>query len=68
VSKTSFTKGDRVLKEKVLNIRNALGTVEKITSEYVVVLWDDVNGHWHYTKSQAETLELLEEEQEAPHD
>ncbi len=68
MSKTSFTKGDRVLKEKVLNIRNALGTVEKITSEYVVVLWDDVNGHWHYTKSQAETLELLEEEQEAPHD
>ena len=65
MSKTSFAKGDRVLKEKVLNIRNALGTVEKITSEYVVVLWDDVNGHWHYTKSQAETLELLEEEQEA---
>ena len=68
MSKTGFTKGDRVLKEKVLNIRNALGTVEKITAEYVVVLWDDANGYWHYTKSQAETLELLEEEQEAPHD
>tara|TARA_A100001011_G_C13888539_1_gene665988 strand:+ start:112 stop:318 length:207 start_codon:yes stop_codon:yes gene_type:complete len=68
VTKISFTKGDRVLKEKVLNVRNALGTVEKITAEYVVVLWDGVNGYWHYTKSQAETLELLEEEQEVSHD
>ncbi len=51
--------GDRVSKEKVLKVANASGTVEKVTSDYVVVIWDGVNGHWHYTKEQAKSLKLL---------
>ena len=53
--------GDRVLKDRVLKVENAMGTVEKITKEYVVVVWDDVNGHWHYTKEQAKKLEVIDE-------
>ena len=52
--------GDRVSKEKVLKVVDANGTVEKVTSDYVVVIWDDVNGHWHYTKEQAKSLKVLD--------
>jgi len=51
--------GDRVMKSKVLTSTPAVGTVEKITKEYVVVVWDEVNGHWHYTHKQAKKLEII---------
>ena len=53
--------GDRVLKDRVLKVENATGTIEKITKEYVIVIWDNINGHWHYTKEQAKSLEVASE-------
>lgn len=53
--------GDRVTKQKVMSVENALGTVDKITKDYVVVIWDKVNGHWHYTHDQAAALEPVDE-------
>ena len=37
----------------------AKGTVIKITTEYLVVKWNDINGEWHYTLEQAEALEVI---------
>ena len=40
----------------------AVGRIEKITADgYIVVKWDDINGHWHYTKEQAQKLEIINE-------
>ena len=52
--------GNRVKICKVWKYDRAEGTIEKITSEYVVVKWDGIPGHWHYTKEQAEKLEVLD--------
>ena len=54
--------GDRVRRDKVMGVKNVYGTVEKITSHYVIVIWDDINGHWHYTHEQSKTLEVVDEE------
>ena len=51
--------GDRVRKDEVLKTTKPTGTIERITQEYVIVVWDDINGHWHYTPEQAKTLEIL---------
>lgn len=51
--------GDRVKKDLVLKVENATGTIEKINKDYVVVVWDNINGHWHYTHEQAKALELI---------
>ena len=56
--------GNRVTKKKVMNVTDAQGTVNKITETYVVVVWDKVNGFWHYTKDQAKTLKVIGDEQE----
>jgi hypothetical protein len=53
--------GDRVTKEKVMSVVNAVGTVERVTRDYVVVVWDEVNGYWHYTHEQAKALEAADE-------
>lgn len=53
--------GDRVKKAKVMKVENAIGTIEKITQDYIVVVWDRVNGHWHYTHQQSHKLELIDE-------
>ena len=53
--------GDRVLMERVLKVQNATGTIKKITKEYVVVTWDNINGEWHYTHDQSKELEVLDE-------
>jgi hypothetical protein len=37
----------------------AKGVIEKVTSEYVVVKWDNTPGHWHYTKEQSQRLEFI---------
>ena len=51
--------GDRVLKERVLKVQNATGTIKKLTREYIIVAWDNINGEWHYTKEQAKSLEII---------
>ena len=53
--------GDRVTKDKVVKVNNPPGIIEKITKDYVVVKWDNINGHWHYTHLQAEQLEVINE-------
>ncbi len=37
----------------------AFGYVSKITSDYIVVIWEGINGEWHYTQKQAERLEII---------
>lgn len=53
--------GDRVSMKDVWKYDYAAGEIEKITSDYVVVKWDEIPGHWHYTKEQAQRLELINE-------
>jgi len=56
MSETSFKVGDRVKMSPMWKHNNAVGNVIKITSDYVVVQWDGVNGHWHYTHEQSSRL------------
>ncbi len=53
--------GDKVTKLKVMKVDNPIGVIEKITKDYVVVVWDEIPGHWHYTHLQAEQLSLCNE-------
>ena len=39
--------GDRVTREAVLRTENPIGTIIKITLDYVIVRWDNINGDWH---------------------
>ena len=52
---------DIVTKDQVMKVKNPTGVIEKITSDYVVIKWDDIPGHWHYTKEQAKRLENINE-------
>jgi len=53
--------GDRVTREAVLRTENPVGTIIKITLDYVIVRWDNINGDWHYTHEQAKKLEFINE-------
>ena len=37
----------------------AFGHVLKITKDYVVIVWEGVNGEWHYTPEQAKRIEVI---------
>jgi|TARA_R110002110_G_scaffold255129_1_gene470947 hypothetical protein len=39
----------------------ATGKIIKITREYIVVVWENINGEWHYTEEQAKKLEVIDE-------
>ena len=52
---------DRVTKDKVMKVENPAGIVEKVTVDYIVVKWDNINGQWHYTHEQAKKLSVLNE-------
>ena len=52
--------GDAVKMEPMWKYASAVGTIVKITKEYVVVRWEGINGEWHYTPEQAERLEKVE--------
>ena len=54
--------GDRVTRDTVLRTENPVGSVIKITVDYVVVKWDNINGQWHYTHEQAKKLEFANEQ------
>lgn len=51
--------GDRVKMSPMWKHDEAFGEVIKITKDYIVVLWDGINGHWHYTDEQAQKLEVI---------
>ena len=54
--------GDRVKMSPMWKYKVSVGVIEKITADdYIVVKWDDINGHWHYTKQQAQRLEIIDE-------
>ena len=53
--------GDRVKKSPMWKYSEALGEIIKITRDYTVVSWDNVNGEWHYTAAQAKELEIIDE-------
>ncbi len=53
---------DRVTKDKVMKVDNPIGVINKITKDYVVVKWDGLPGHWHYTHEQAKKLEKIDED------
>ena len=54
--------GDRVKKSPMWKYESAVGTVIKVTKDYVVVRWEGVNGDWHYTESQARKISLISED------
>jgi|TARA_X000001382_G_scaffold128460_1_gene118212 hypothetical protein len=56
--------GDRVTKEKVLNHLNPSGTVIKVTKNYIVVVWDETPGDWHYTAEQSVQLKIINKKEE----
>ena len=54
--------GDRVRLSPMWKHEEALGVIKQIKKDgYVVVLWDGINGEWHYTASQASKLEVINE-------
>ncbi len=53
-----FKAGDNVTMSKMWKYDVVWGTVDKVTSDYVVVKWDNIPGYWHYTEEQTEKLEL----------
>ena len=52
---------DRVTKDKVMKTDNPIGIVEKVTKDYVVIKWDGLPGHWHYTHEQSKIIEVINE-------
>ena len=54
--------GDRVKMEPMWKYEEAVGEIEKITEIYVVVKWEGIPGHWHYTEEQAQKLEIINED------
>ncbi len=38
----------------------AHGYVKRITNDYTVIIWEGINGEWHYTPEQAKRIEVVE--------
>lgn len=53
--------GDRVKMSPMWKHAEATGEIIKITKDYIVVSWDDINGDWHYTEEQAAKLDIINE-------
>jgi|TARA_B100000900_G_scaffold246061_1_gene209293 hypothetical protein len=53
-----FKAGDYVTMSNMWKYDIVWGTVDKVTTDYVVVKWDNIPGYWHYTEEQAKKLEL----------
>ena len=53
--------GERVTMDNVWKYKVAFGIIEKVTADYIVVKWDGIPGHWHYTPEQSERLKLINE-------
>jgi len=53
--------GDKVRMEPMWKYDSAVGVIDKITTDYVVVRWEGVPGYWHYTEEQAERLEVIDD-------
>jgi len=53
--------GDKVKMSPMWKYNEAHGEIQKITESYVIVKWVDIPGQWHYTKEQAQRLEIVSE-------
>ncbi len=52
--------GDRVKMSPMWKYDEAIGTIKQIRKDgYVVVIWDGINGEWHWTSDQAKKLEVV---------
>jgi hypothetical protein len=51
---------DRVRKSPMWKYDEAVGTVVRVNKEYVIIEWDNINGVWHYTHTQAEDIEIID--------
>ena len=54
--------GDKVKMEPMWKYQTAVGVIEKIMDEYVIVKWDGIPGQWHYTEEQSKRLEIINED------
>ena len=54
--------GDKVKMEPMWKYETAVGVIEKIIDEYIVVKWDGIPGQWHYTEEQSKRLEIINED------
>jgi len=54
--------GDRVTKNKVLGTKNPTGVIKKVRNDEIVVIWEGINGEWHYVGDNSKSLKLLEDE------
>ena len=55
--------GDKVKMAPMWKYEEAIGEIQKITADgYVIVKWVDIPGQWHYTKEQAQKLEIINED------
>ena len=56
-----MVKGNRVRMAPMWKYEEAFGTVKQIRKDgYIVVVWDNINGEWHYTEEQAKRLEVID--------
>jgi hypothetical protein len=52
--------GNRVKMSPMWKHSSANGTIKQIRKDgYVVVVWDGVNGEWHYTNEQSKRIEVI---------
>ena len=55
--------GDRVKMAPMWKYDVVIGTIKQIKKDgYVVVVWDNINGDWHWTPEQSKKLEVINED------
>ena len=54
--------GDLVRMSPMWKYSEAIGTIKQVRQDgYIVVVWNNINGEWHYTSEQARSLEVINE-------
>jgi len=53
--------GNKVKMSPMWKYEEATGEIKSITESYVIVKWVGIPGQWHYTKEQAQRLEIIDE-------
>ena len=54
--------GDRVKMTPMWKYDEAYGHVKKTAGDYIVIIWEGINGEWHYTPEQAIRIEVIKDE------
>lgn len=54
--------GDRVEMSPMWKYDKTVGTIKQIRKDgYVIVIWDGINGEWHFTEEQSNSLKMVNE-------